>query len=128
MTLRLRKVDDCTVAHHSEFCEVPSGWEIAPGDADDARVCRAHPWQSHWLVIADGRMIGTPLHPDSQYHGICFSWLLIQCSGKFKEVAHNFTQAGSIQIPHASFEMGRVLRRIILDTMFYYGSAHDLTP
>jgi hypothetical protein len=93
MTLHLRKFDDRTTANHTDAREVPAGWEIAPGDADDVRACKAHPWQSHWLVTADDRMIGTPLHPDSKVHGNCFSWLLIQCSDKLKEVAHNFMQA-----------------------------------
>jgi hypothetical protein len=31
-----------------------TGWQIAGGDADDARVCGAHPWQSHFLVFANG--------------------------------------------------------------------------
>ena len=36
-----------------------AGWQIAGGDADDARVCGAHPWQSNYLVFADGGAYGT---------------------------------------------------------------------
>ena len=36
-----------------------AGWQIAGGDADDVRVCGAHPWQSHYLVFANGDAYGT---------------------------------------------------------------------
>ncbi len=38
-----------------------AGWQIAGGDADDARVCGAHPWQSEWLVFANGDCCGTAM-------------------------------------------------------------------
>jgi hypothetical protein len=101
MTLHLLKFDDRTAATHADAREEPAGWEIAPGDADDVRACKAHPWQSQWLVFADGRMVGTPLHPSPQYHGDYFSWLLIHCSNKLKEVAHSFMQAKFVHQTHA---------------------------
>jgi hypothetical protein len=63
MTLHCHKVDD----HHnvedgSKPEHVPSGWQIAPGDADDIRVCGAHPWQSYGLVFANGDAYGTTKH------------------------------------------------------------------
>ena len=42
-----------------------AGWQIAGGDADDVRVCGAHPWQSEWLVFANGDIYGTARHPPS---------------------------------------------------------------
>ena len=36
-----------------------AGWQIAGGDADDVRVCAAHPWQSYGLVFANGDAYGT---------------------------------------------------------------------
>ena len=41
-----------------------AGWQIARGDADDVRVCGAHPWQSPWLVFADTRECGTAMRGD----------------------------------------------------------------
>ena len=39
-----------------------AGWQIAGGDADDVRVCGAHPWQSDWLVFANGDAYGTDMY------------------------------------------------------------------
>jgi hypothetical protein len=33
-----------------DFLEVPSGWRIAEGDADDLRVCATHPWQVRLIL------------------------------------------------------------------------------
>ncbi len=38
-----------------------AGWQIAGGDADDVRVCAAHPWQIEWLVFADSHAYGTAM-------------------------------------------------------------------
>ncbi len=46
-----------------------AGWQIAGGDADDVRVCAAHPWQSYWLVFANGDAYGTALRSFSR--GAC---------------------------------------------------------
>lgn len=42
-----------------EFIEMPAGWTIALGDADDRRVASSHPWQSHHLVFANGETCAT---------------------------------------------------------------------
>jgi hypothetical protein len=55
MTLHRHKVDDRTLVRDGdERVPVPAGWRIADGDSNDARVCGAHPWQSDYLVFADG--------------------------------------------------------------------------
>jgi hypothetical protein len=55
MTLHFHKIDDRTFVSDGEKpSQVPAGWQIAVGDADDIRVCGAHPWQSFWLVFAHG--------------------------------------------------------------------------
>jgi hypothetical protein len=55
MTLHCHKVDDHTLVEDGQKpVHVPAGWKIAPGDADDIRVCGAHPWQSDRLVFVDG--------------------------------------------------------------------------
>ena len=60
MTLHRHKVDDSTrVRHGDQPVHVPAGWQIADGSADDVRVCAAHPWQSDWLVFANGELCGT---------------------------------------------------------------------
>jgi hypothetical protein len=48
---------------------VPAGWDIAPGDADDIRVCGAHRWQSSYLVFADTTACGTAMCPSPSYIG-----------------------------------------------------------
>jgi hypothetical protein len=48
---------------------VPSGWEIAPGDAHDIHVCTAHPWQSWYLVFSNGVLYGTAMAPDPSHIG-----------------------------------------------------------
>jgi hypothetical protein len=42
--------------------EVPLGWEIAPGDAYDLRVCREHRWQVPQLVFENGDCFYTAHH------------------------------------------------------------------
>jgi hypothetical protein len=70
MTLHLHKVDDRTlVPDGTKPVHVPAGWDIAPGDADDMRVCGAHPWQSYYLVFADTYICGTAMNPDSSRIG-----------------------------------------------------------
>ncbi len=70
MTLHVHKVDDRTLVRDgAKHVHVPAGWNIAPGDADDVRVCGAHPWQSHWLVFADTYMYGTAMCSPSSHIG-----------------------------------------------------------
>ncbi len=56
---------------------MPAGWQIADGSADDARVCGAHPWQSCFLVLANGDRYGTAACDPSSARGNrpfeCFS-------------------------------------------------------
>ncbi len=60
MTLHRRNVDDRTwVRDGQQPLPVPAGWQIAEGNADDIRVCAAHPWQSDYLVFANGDGYGT---------------------------------------------------------------------
>ena len=68
MTLHMRRVDDRTVIHDGrQPVVVPrEGWKIADGNADDIRVCGAHPWQSSALVFANGTRYGTAM---SKYIG-----------------------------------------------------------
>ena len=63
MTLHRRKVDDRTIVQDGkEPLDVPAGWQIADG-SDDVRVCGAHPWQSWYLVFANGDRYGTAWDP-----------------------------------------------------------------
>ena len=48
-----------------------AGWQIARGDADDVRVCAAHPWQSRYLVFANGDYYGTAMCDPSSLIGAC---------------------------------------------------------
>ncbi len=70
MTLHVHKVDDRTLVQDGQKpVPVPDGWNIAPGDADDVRVCGAHPWQSNWLVLADAYICGTAMCHIPSYIG-----------------------------------------------------------
>ena len=75
MTLHLHKVDDHTVVRDGhQPVPVPAGWQIADGNADDARVCGAHPWQIWWLVFANGNSYGTAVSNScygNEYRGAC---------------------------------------------------------
>ena len=60
MTLHRHKVDDRTIVNDGKQpLPVPAGWQIAEGNADDIRVCAAHPWQSRYLIFANGDHYGT---------------------------------------------------------------------
>jgi hypothetical protein len=48
---------------------MPAGWKIADGSADDTRVCGARPWQSEWLVFANGSACGTAMCPVPDWRG-----------------------------------------------------------
>ncbi len=70
MTLHMHRVDGRTYVQDGEQpLDVPAGWQIADGSADDARVCGAHPWQSDFLVFADGSCCGTAACEDPSYIG-----------------------------------------------------------
>jgi hypothetical protein len=66
MTLHRHEVDGRNYVNDgSQPLHLPSGWQIAEGNADDVRVCGAHAWQSHGLVFANGDMYGTAVSHDS---------------------------------------------------------------
>jgi hypothetical protein len=70
MTLHCHKVDDRTLVEDgNKPVHVPAGWQIAAGDADDIRVCGAHPWQSRWLVFANGDVYGSHICNNSSLIG-----------------------------------------------------------
>ena len=70
MTLHVHRVDGRTVVQDGEEpLDVPAGWQIADGSADDARVCGAHPWQSYWLVFANRDRYGTAACDHPSYRG-----------------------------------------------------------
>jgi hypothetical protein len=71
-TLHARRVNDgfnpSCAQDGKRLCEVPFGWDVAPGDVDDSNVCGAHPWHSSKLVFADGVECSTYL-ADRPYRG-----------------------------------------------------------
>jgi hypothetical protein len=70
MTLHRHKVDDSTLVKDGDQpLDVPVGWQIADGSADDVRVCAAHPWQSNCLVFANGDVYGTAACRNPSYRG-----------------------------------------------------------
>lgn len=59
-TLGFRLFDsDQSTSSGCNFTDIPAGWAIALGDADDRFVTTAHPWQSPWLVFANGETCAT---------------------------------------------------------------------
>ncbi len=63
-TLHMHRVHHGTggftlVSDGNEPLDVPGGWQIADSNADDIRVCGTHPWQSWFLVFANGNAYGT---------------------------------------------------------------------
>jgi len=71
-TLHFHKMDDGSHVQGSKPSQVPAGWQIAVGDADDIRVCGAHPWQTDTLVVANGNAYGTAMSlngPSYKYGG-----------------------------------------------------------
>jgi ribosomal protein L13E len=72
MTLHLHKIDDRRlVKDGDQSVHVPDGWQIADGTTHDVRVCGAHPWQSHFLVFANGDEYGTAMCSIPSYIGAC---------------------------------------------------------
>ncbi len=45
--------------------KIDEGWEIAPGDECDRKVCLQHSWSSHALVFADGDAAATSIRLSS---------------------------------------------------------------
>ncbi len=71
MTLHCHKVDDSTLIKDGQKpVHVPVGWQIAAGDADDIRVCGAHPWQSYALIFTNGDRYNTAM-ADPSDRGTC---------------------------------------------------------
>ena len=70
-TAHANSVDDRyrVTQDNTRLVAVPAGFEVAPGDADDVRVCSVHPWQSWYLVFADGSACGTSMNPDPSLVG-----------------------------------------------------------
>ncbi len=82
----MHKLDDRTDVRDGRHpLEVPAGWEIAPCDADSARVCGAHAWQSDCLVFAtNGTPHGTAMCNHPQYIGKCGACGCLRCGGGFE--------------------------------------------
>jgi hypothetical protein len=67
MTLHRRKFNVLAVATDGDHpVHVPEGWQIAPGDADDARVIGAHPWQTRMMSCANGHYLTNRGHGEGE--------------------------------------------------------------
>jgi hypothetical protein len=59
-TARSREVhSNYLLVERYDLLEIEQGFEAAVGDADDLSAAAAHPWQSDFLVFADGSCCGT---------------------------------------------------------------------
>jgi len=66
-TLGFRFFDSDHITNTCPLLDIPAGWAIALGDADDRRVASLHPWQSECLVFANGESCatrGSRFHPN----------------------------------------------------------------
>jgi hypothetical protein len=65
MTAHLRFVNySVPISNGDQFVDIAPGWEVAPAnDPNVLRVCGAHAWQAHQLVLADGGLCNNKFHP-----------------------------------------------------------------
>ncbi len=76
--------------------EVPLGWEIAPGDAYDLRVCREHRWQCReGLVFENGDCFCTAAHHWQYFPGKRYCQNRLTRRGEHWEQPKVFVQDGS---------------------------------
>ena len=62
-TLDGAQPESLATACQDYFLPLPTGWQLAPHDADSINVTKSHPWGTHLLVYADGGQRYTS-HPD----------------------------------------------------------------
>ena len=104
MTLHLHQVDDSTdVQDARQAVEVPHGWDIAPGDADDARVCGAHAWQAQFLVVASGDCYGTGMCSNPNHIGKRAACSCGRCGTSSRQIQKH--QQNSNRRPRASSDV-----------------------
>ena len=103
-----------------------AGWQIADGDADDVRVCGAHPWQSNFLVFANGDCYGTAMCHSSSHIGACARRAAAATAKNMKFSPHARQQGknGAVAILH---RMRKGREQLVLILKFCCGGAREGT-
>ena len=102
-----------------------AGWQIAGGDADDVRVCGAHPWQSHFLVFANGDYYGTALH--TSYIGACARRAAAATAKNMKFSPHARQQGKKMAAAAILHRMRKGRDQLVLVLKFCCGGAREGT-
>ncbi len=101
-----------------------AGWQIAGGDADDVRVCAAHPWQSQFLVFANGDYYGTAL--GSCYIGACARRAAAATAKNMKFLPHA-RQQGKKGAAAILYRMRKGREQMVVMLKFCCGGAREGT-
>ena len=103
-----------------------AGWQIAGGDADDVRVCAAHPWQSYNLVFANGDYYGTAMCNQPSHTGACARRAAAATAKNMKFSPHA-RQQGKMRAAASLHRMRKGRDQIILKLKFCCGGAREGT-
>ncbi len=103
-----------------------AGWQIAGGDADDVRVCGAHPWQSYYLVFANGDSYRTAMCGNSSYIGACARRAAAATAKNMKFSPHA-RQQGKKRTAAILYRMRKGRDHVIVMLKFCCGGAREGT-
>ena len=105
-----------------------AGWQIADGDADDVRVCGAHPWQSFCLIFANGDFYGTAMCNYPSQIGACVRRAAAATAKNMKFSPHARQQGKNTQAAAVLLNRMRKGRdQLILILKFCCGGAREGT-
>ncbi len=104
-----------------------AGWQIAGGDADDVRVCAAHPWQSDYLVFANGDIYGTAMCSSPSYIGACARRAAAATAKNMKFSPHARQQGENTQAAAVLDRMRKGRYQLIVVLKFCCGGAREGT-
>ncbi len=104
-----------------------AGWQIARGDADDVRVCGAHPWQSWYLVFANGDRYGTAMCNAPSHIGACARRAAAATAKNMKFSPHARQQGKNTQAAAILYRMRKGRDQLIVMLKFCCGGAREGT-
>ena len=104
-----------------------AGWQIAGGDADDARVCGAHPWQSHYLVFANGDPYGTAMCTIPSHTGACARRAAAATAKNMKFLPHARQQGKNATAAAFLHRMRKGRDQSLIIWKFFCGGAREGT-
>ncbi len=104
-----------------------AGWQIARGDADDDRVCAAHPWQSDYLVFANGDAYKTAMCYDPSDRGACARRAAAATAKNMKFSPHARQQGKNSQAATILHRMSKGRDQLLILLKFCCGGAREGT-